>query len=162
MKSGLPDSIFSHQKFQFGHILEGHGIGKWMAIFNIPITAIWHIMDIWYLSYNLVCSPRFGILCQEKFGNPVWNEKLRNDVNRIFFTAIFFVSFGEKTKSVFARNWSSRKQLLNMPVHTRVTRLGEFSPIGRLFLCLGQLFENLRSSPNIWASCFCGKNLHMY
>jgi hypothetical protein len=162
MKSGLPDSIFSHQKFQFGHILEGHGIGKWMAIFNIPITAIWHIMDIWYLSYNLVCFPPFWYIVSRKIWQPCMKWEIAKWREQNLFYSNFFVSFGEKTKSVFARNWSSRKQLLNMPVHTRVTRLGEFSPIGRLFLCLGQLFENLRSSPNIWASCFCGKNLHMY
>jgi hypothetical protein len=40
---------------------------------------------------------------------------------------------------------------------TRVTRLGEFSPIGRLF-SLGSSSKNCRSSQIFWATIFCGKN----
>jgi hypothetical protein len=41
---------------------------------------------------------------------------------------------------------------------TRVTRLGEFSHIGRL-LSLVDFFENYRSRPNFWATFVHGKKL---
>jgi hypothetical protein len=54
---GLPDGLFSYQKAKFGYIFEGLGMEK----------AIWYIMyvSVWYI-FN-----RFGILYQEKSGNPV-------------------------------------------------------------------------------------------
>jgi hypothetical protein len=73
MRSGLPDGIFSNQKYQFGSILEGLGMGKVGILFGHleNITSIWYILwpfgylvAIWYI------FPRFGILCQEKSGNP--------------------------------------------------------------------------------------------
>jgi hypothetical protein len=71
--AGLPDGSFSNQKSQFGQILEGLGMEKAGIFFGYfeYIKAIWHmvgpfgnLMAIWYL------FPRFGILCQDKSGNP--------------------------------------------------------------------------------------------
>jgi hypothetical protein len=54
------------QKIQIWFILEGKG---WKML--VYFTAIWYILwpfgnvaEIWYI------FPRFGILCQEKSGNP--------------------------------------------------------------------------------------------
>jgi hypothetical protein len=37
-----------------------------------------------------------------------------------------------------------------MYIGTRVTRLGEFAPVGQLFNTLGSLFKNYKSNPNVW------------
>jgi hypothetical protein len=71
---GLPNGKFSNQKYQFGEILEGLGMenvgmfygqleyfGPFVIFYNhlvLGIVIIWCIF------------PRFGILCQEKSGNP--------------------------------------------------------------------------------------------
>jgi hypothetical protein len=70
----LPDGIFSNQKSQFGKILEGLRMEN-VGIFYGQLKyfrAIWYILwsfgnglISWYLFH---C---FGILCQEKSGNPV-------------------------------------------------------------------------------------------
>jgi hypothetical protein len=72
-RPGLPGDIFSNQKSQFGHILEGL-VMKMVGIFYGHLeylTVIWYIlwsfgnlMAIWDIFH------RFGILCQEKSGNP--------------------------------------------------------------------------------------------
>jgi hypothetical protein len=68
----LPDGIFSNQKSQFGQILEGFGKERVGIFFG----HIKNTMDIWYILLlfgNLVAIWyifRFGILCQEKSGNP--------------------------------------------------------------------------------------------
>jgi hypothetical protein len=65
--------VFSNQKSEFGYILEGLGMEKVSIFFGYFefITAVWYIfwplgnlVAIWYLFL------RFGILCQEKSGNP--------------------------------------------------------------------------------------------
>jgi hypothetical protein len=70
---------------------------------------------------------------------------------KFFFVAIFFYS----PQSV-AKMWTRK---FNSPSATRhkarVARMGEFSPFGRLFT-LGSVFENYRSSPKFWATCFYG------
>jgi hypothetical protein len=58
-KPGLPDGIFSHQKYKFWDILEGLGM-KNVGVFygNLEyFTAIWNIMWslIYYVCGNLVC-----------------------------------------------------------------------------------------------------------
>jgi hypothetical protein len=73
VRSGLPDGLFSNQKYKFGKILEGF-IMEHAGIFyahSEHFTVIWYILWpfgnvvlIWYI------FPRFGILCQEKSGNP--------------------------------------------------------------------------------------------
>jgi hypothetical protein len=73
--AGLPDGIFSYQKFQCGYILEGLGM-KNMGMFqgNLEyITAawciVWHFGDlvylvyIWYIWYTFGI---FGIHCAKK------------------------------------------------------------------------------------------------
>jgi hypothetical protein len=62
----VPDGLFSYQKSQFGYILEGLGMEN-VGIFYGPLvhfTAIWYVFVIWYI------SSCFGMLCQEKSGNP--------------------------------------------------------------------------------------------
>jgi hypothetical protein len=69
----MPFGIFSNQKFHSGYIFEI------LRIENVPIfyghsecfTAFWNILwsfcnaaIVWYILH------RFGILCQEKSGNP--------------------------------------------------------------------------------------------
>jgi hypothetical protein len=76
-KSGLPDGILSNQKSQFGYILVGlrmENVGIFYGNFEY-YTANWYILRplgngvfIWYI------FPRFGILCQEKSGNPDANS----------------------------------------------------------------------------------------
>jgi hypothetical protein len=63
---GLPDGIFSHQKYYFAYILEGieiENLVKFMAYkmlysHMVYFEAIWCILS------------RFGILQQEESGNP--------------------------------------------------------------------------------------------
>jgi hypothetical protein len=78
--TGLPDGIFSNQTSQFGYIMEGRGMGKVGVLYDCLeyITAVWYMLcpfgnlvTIWYI------FPRFGILCQEKSGNPVLTELTR-------------------------------------------------------------------------------------
>jgi hypothetical protein len=68
----LPDGLFSNQKYQFGYILEGLRMGNagiFYGLFGIFYGHIlWqfgNVVVIWYI------FSRFGILCQEKSGNPV-------------------------------------------------------------------------------------------
>jgi hypothetical protein len=49
--TGLPDGLFSNQKYQFGQILEGLAM-EVVAIFYVHLafsTAIWYIFVIWYI-----------------------------------------------------------------------------------------------------------------
>jgi hypothetical protein len=67
--SGLPDGIISNQKSQFGYILEGlrmENVGTFYAHLEyvIDIWSFGNFGVIWFI------FPRFGILCQEKSGNP--------------------------------------------------------------------------------------------
>jgi hypothetical protein len=69
----LPDGIFSNQKSKFVDILKSLGIEN-VGIVNGHLeylTSIWNILGtfgkfvvIWYI------IPRFGMLYQEKSGNP--------------------------------------------------------------------------------------------
>jgi hypothetical protein len=73
--AGLPDGIFSNQKSKFGQIVVGLGMEKVGKFFghleytNVAIRYIlWsfgNLLSIWFIFH------RFGILCQEKSGNPV-------------------------------------------------------------------------------------------
>jgi hypothetical protein len=72
----LPDGLFSNQKSEFRHILEGlvlKKVGILLYGHFEYITAIWYIFGpfgnivaIWYI------SPCFGILNKEKSGNPAY------------------------------------------------------------------------------------------
>jgi hypothetical protein len=70
----LPDGIFSNQKSQFGSILVSLAMED-VGIFYghlVYFTANWYILWPFGIFYgNLVCFPRFGMLHQEKSGNPV-------------------------------------------------------------------------------------------
>jgi hypothetical protein len=69
----LPDDLFSNQKSQFEYMLEGlemENVGIFYGHLEYSI-AIWyilrpfgHLVALWYI------FPLFGILCQEKSGNP--------------------------------------------------------------------------------------------
>jgi hypothetical protein len=48
-----PDGIFAHQKYQYGHILEGLGIE-----------------NVGTFCGNMVYFCRFGMLCKDKSGSP--------------------------------------------------------------------------------------------
>jgi hypothetical protein len=76
LASGVPDVIFSNQKFQFGYILWDVGI---LWPFGISYG---HFMVIWYI------FPRFGMLCQEKSGNPVSESERR----RVIFQAVMYLN----------------------------------------------------------------------
>jgi hypothetical protein len=73
--AGLPDGLFSNQKYQFGKILEGLAMEN-VGIFYVHLvhfTAIWYMyfVAIWYiLKLFWYIFPRFGMLHQEKSGNP--------------------------------------------------------------------------------------------
>jgi hypothetical protein len=64
--SGLPDGLFSSQKFQFGYILEG------LRLENVDMFYghLKYFMTIWYNLCSLVHFFGFGIVHQEKSGNP--------------------------------------------------------------------------------------------
>jgi hypothetical protein len=67
--TGLPDGIFSYQKFQFGYNWNGKCWYIFKSILEFGIPILWPVHNfviIWHI------STRFGILLyQEKSGNPV-------------------------------------------------------------------------------------------
>jgi hypothetical protein len=67
--SGLPDGLFSNQKNKFGLIfaLEDVGIFYGNLCFNVFCYVLWKFGIV---RWNLVYFSRFGILYQEKSGNP--------------------------------------------------------------------------------------------
>jgi hypothetical protein len=71
----LPDGLFSNQKNQFGKILEGLAMEN-VGIFYVHLvhfTAIWYILwPFGIFKVILVYFSRFGMLHQEKSGNPVF------------------------------------------------------------------------------------------
>jgi hypothetical protein len=69
----LPDGLFSNQKYQFWKIFEGlpmENVGIFMSFgsisrpFGIFCGHLVYLKVIWYI------FPRFGMLHQEKSGNP--------------------------------------------------------------------------------------------
>jgi hypothetical protein len=71
---GLPDCIFLFKNLQFGYIWEGLGVA--MLVYNVQmeyLTAIWYIL--WRLGNFMAIWYQFGILCQEKSGNPGCRQK---------------------------------------------------------------------------------------
>jgi hypothetical protein len=75
--SVLPDDFFSDQKSQFGYILEDLGMEN-VVIYSAHLE---YFMIIRYILWNLgnfiailVFFPRFGILYQEKSGNPALHD----------------------------------------------------------------------------------------
>jgi hypothetical protein len=70
---GLPDGIFSNQISQLGSILEGlvmedvgisNGYLVFLRLLDIFYEHLLYFLVIWYI------YPRFGMLYQEKSGNP--------------------------------------------------------------------------------------------
>jgi hypothetical protein len=65
-KPGLPDGLFSYQKFQAGKILEGFG----MENVGTSYEQLEYFTAIWYNSwpFGIIC----GLVCldREKSGNP--------------------------------------------------------------------------------------------
>jgi hypothetical protein len=74
VEPGLPDGVFSHQKSRFGYISESLGMKKVGILYGHLeyIVAILHIKRIGHLWSFGTLFPRFGILYQEKYGNPAW------------------------------------------------------------------------------------------
>jgi hypothetical protein len=72
----LPDGIFSNQKSQFGPILEGLAScnGSYRCIlwqFGILYGYLVYFVAIWYILWLFgILFPLFGMLSQEKSGNP--------------------------------------------------------------------------------------------
>jgi hypothetical protein len=69
----LPDGLFSNQKSQFGSILEGLEIENLGIFYDhlVYFTAIGNILRPFGLFCgHLVYFPRFGMLYDEKSGNP--------------------------------------------------------------------------------------------
>jgi hypothetical protein len=69
---GLPDGIFSNQKYQFGKFWR---VLQWKMLLNF--MAIWYILlpfgivcDLFGIFYEYFIFSRFGMLYQEKSGNP--------------------------------------------------------------------------------------------
>jgi hypothetical protein len=63
IQTGLPDGLFSNQKYQLGNIfesLEMENIGTYI------LCPFGDLVEIWYI------VPRFGILYTEKSGNPAF------------------------------------------------------------------------------------------
>jgi uncharacterized membrane protein len=63
----LPDWLFSHQKSQSEYIFGGHeieNVGKCYGLLQY-FTGIWHILLPFLIHFS-----RFGMLNQEKSGNP--------------------------------------------------------------------------------------------
>jgi hypothetical protein len=66
-RTGVPDGIFSNQKFQFGYILEGlamEDVGIFLALwpillqFGIFCGSMVYFMVIWYIFTILVCCTK--------------------------------------------------------------------------------------------------------
>jgi hypothetical protein len=71
----LPDGIFANQKSHFWYILEGAGIGLFYGHF-VDFTAIWYLFwPFWFIFEAFVIFYHFGILYQEKSGNPDDEDK---------------------------------------------------------------------------------------
>jgi hypothetical protein len=71
-RTGLPDGIFSNQKYVPIWVISGGPLEWKMLVYFMPIR---NTLLLFYIFYgNLVeiwhNFPRFGILCQEKSGNP--------------------------------------------------------------------------------------------
>jgi hypothetical protein len=70
--AGLPDGLFSNKKSKFGYISEGLAM-KDAGIFYGHLVHFFFCYILWTFGIvrgNLVYFSRFGILYQEKSGNP--------------------------------------------------------------------------------------------
>jgi hypothetical protein len=70
-RTGLPDGIFSHQKSQFGSIMEGFGLENVCILYDHMeyFTAMLWPFGLFY--GHLLYFSSFGMFYQEKSGNPV-------------------------------------------------------------------------------------------
>jgi hypothetical protein len=76
MEAGLPDGIIINQKYIFGKILEGLAmadVGIFYVLRPLGICMIW----------PFGISPPFGMLYQEKSGNPGWKSSFSFRVTRL-------------------------------------------------------------------------------
>jgi hypothetical protein len=70
------------------------------------------------------------------------------DGETVFAKDFFAAWFSQTRKTTFLQFSGSLKHVATL-LPNRVTRLGEYSPNGRLFT-LGSFFENRRSSRHFW------------
>jgi hypothetical protein len=86
-QAGLPDGLFSNQKSKFWIVLKGirqENVEIFFAIWNI-LQTFGYFMTIWY-SYCSFFGAffRFGIMYQDKSGNPDPKQLLRPKSFKIF------------------------------------------------------------------------------
>jgi hypothetical protein len=84
MGTGLPDGLFANQKSQFGYILEDLRLQN----FDIFYGHLEYFKDIWdiLLTFGTLCVhfihfSGFGMLYQDKSGNPGWGQFWQNPLN---------------------------------------------------------------------------------
>jgi hypothetical protein len=70
--TGLPEGLFSNQKYQFWYILEGLGLKKlvyFLAIWYFS-TILVYVMAIWYFCghVGVLCIFHYGLSYQENPG----------------------------------------------------------------------------------------------
>jgi hypothetical protein len=84
--------MFSKQNLgKFWSVLQWKMLVYFMDVWSI-LRSLGIFMDIWYIS-NLVYFSRFGILYQEKSGNPVPVSLLSDAVATSFYRKQFFTYF---------------------------------------------------------------------
>jgi hypothetical protein len=80
----LPDGIFSNQKSLFGEILEGLAMG----VVGIFYGNLVHFTTIWYSLWPSGIFFRFGMLYQEKSGNPVFLSGVQKRIKKHEFRIV--------------------------------------------------------------------------
>jgi hypothetical protein len=69
LRTGLPDVLFSYPKSQFGYIFEGLGLENVGVFYDHGLYFMASL--VYAVCVSLVYSSYFGMLDQEKSGNPV-------------------------------------------------------------------------------------------
>jgi hypothetical protein len=88
LAAGLPDGLFSNQKIQiwvnFGGSCTGRCWYNFMDTWSILRSfVIFYGHSVYIVSGNLVYFSRFGILFQEKSGNPDWQDEKKSEIPRL-------------------------------------------------------------------------------